>query len=490
MKHLIKGLLLLLFVTTACETDNAPTLEDEIKAIETSLSKSIQVKDAPKEFFNIEERMEHYNVPGMTMTVVRNGKIYWAKAYGIADTRDSSKVNTNTMFQAGSISKPLAALGALKLMEENKVDLDTDVNTYLTDWKVEENEFTQEKKITLRRLLTHTAGMTVHGFPGYKPTDSFPSITDVLDGKGNTPRVFVDTKPDSIWRYSGGGYTAMEKVLEDVTGEPLEVYMQPLLMKMNMDRSTFAQPLPEENQENISLAYNVNGEIIEGLWSNYPEQAAAGLWTTPTDLAKYYIEIFDILNGKEDGILSKETVEKMLTKHKNEWGLGPALGGEGEGFFFGHGGKNEGFSNDMTGFPKTGDAIIVMTSADLGMGLVREIFRAASEYYNWGIAEARVVELAAPNSVNLDAIIGTYVYEEDMPEIGKYYVYLQKEGDQLIVNDPNTGEIEKMSPQDAENFIDLNDGDNIKFTSENDSVKFLWNGRYKFHKVDTTEVKE
>ncbi len=491
MKLLFRSLSLALLIASSCTTEKGPSLEDEIKTIESQLTKSIQVKDAPIEYFSIEERMAHYKVPGMTMAIVRSGKLQWAKAYGIADIRDSMKVDVNTMFQAGSISKPVAALAALHLMEENKVDLDTDVNKYLTDWKVEENEFTATEKVTLRRLLTHTAGMTVHGFPGYKPIDSFPRITDVLNGKGNTPRVFVDTIPGSIWRYSGGGYTVMEKVVEDITSEPLEVYMQPhFLMKMNMDRSTFAQPLPVENQLNVSLAYDVNGEVIEGLWSNYPEQAAAGLWTTPSDLAKYYIEIFDILKGKEDGVLSKSTVEMMLTKHKNDWGLGPSLGGEGDGFYFGHGGKNEGFSNDMTGFPKTGDAIIVMTSADLGMGLVREIFRSASEYYNWEIAEPKIVELADSGTVNLDEIIGTYVYEEEVPEIGKYYVYLQKDGDKIMINDPNTGEIERMSAQDALNFIDLDDGDTIKFNLQKENASFVWNDRFNFYRVDTTSLKK
>lgn len=274
----------------------------------------------------------------------------------------------------------------------------------------------------------------------------------------------------------------MEKVVEDVTDEPLEAYMQPILMKIGMDRSTYAQPLPIENQLNMSLAYDTKGEVIEGLWSNYPEQAAAGLWTTPTDLAKYYIEIFDILKGKEDGILSKATVDMMLTKHRNEWGLGPSLAGEGPTFSFGHGGKNEGFSNDMTGFTQSGDAIIVMTSADLGMGLVREVFRAASDYYNWNLAEPLVVELASPEEYDLDKMIGTYKYDGQVPGIGDYFIRLEKDGEQLVVIDPNNDETDYLRAENAENFIDLSDGDRMKFSFEKDNVTFIWNNRYKFYK--------
>ena len=265
--------------------------------------------------------MEYHNIPGVSIAIVKDGKLKWAKGYGIANTNNGNEVTVNTIFQAGSISKPIAALSALKLVENGSIDLDKDVNTYLTDWRIPDSKFTKDEKVTLRRLLTHTAGMTVHGFPGYKQKDTFPSITKVLNGKGNTAAIFLDTIPGSIWRYSGGGYTVMEKLVEDISGLSLDEYMaENILQPIGMENSTYSQPLGIGLYTDVSAAYDGEGNIIEGLWHNYPEQAAAGLWTTPTDLAIYCIEIQEILSKKKNGILSKEIIEMMLTKHKNNWG--------------------------------------------------------------------------------------------------------------------------------------------------------------------------
>lgn len=334
--------------------------------------------------FNILQLMKYYDVPGVSIAVVDNGKLDWAKGYGIANTDTGYKVGNETLFQAGSISKPIAALAALQLASEGKVQLYSNINKYLKNWKIEENEFTASEKVTLERLLTHTAGATVHGFPGYRQKDSFPTIEAVLNGKGNTDQIRVDAIPGSNWRYSGGGYTVMEKMIEDVSGLPLEDYMRKhVLEPMNMDNSTYSQPLPEVWHSTASAAYNNQGQIVDGLWHNYPEQAAAGLWTTPTDLAKYCIEIQEILSGKKQGVVSKKMVELMLIKHENNWGLGISLDGEGDDLKFGHGGKNEGFTNNLVAFAHKGRAVIIMTNGDNGGKLIGEVQKSIFEHYKW-----------------------------------------------------------------------------------------------------------
>lgn len=326
--HKISIIILLVSLFGTCL---AQSNEQEITIIENSLFKSIQIEGESIQKFNIEDRMDYYKVPGVSIAVIEDGKIKWAKGYGYANTKTGTKVNNETLFQAGSISKPVAALSALQLYEHGDLELDKDVNSYLKNWRIPENRFTETGKVTITKLLTHTAGMTVHGFPGYTQKENFPEILDVLNGKGNTAKIMVDTIPGSIWRYSGGGYTVMEKVVEDISGFPLEKYMaENVFMPLGMNNSTYEQPISKNFQKNISAAYNRNGKLIKGFWNNYPEQAAAGLWTTPSDLALYCIEIQNILKGKEEGILKKETVDKMLTKHKNDWGLGPSLSSEGD----------------------------------------------------------------------------------------------------------------------------------------------------------------
>ncbi|UZR99510.1 serine hydrolase domain-containing protein [Chondrinema litorale] len=478
--------LLSTIIVYSCEhKEKVESVEDEISAIENSLTNPVIVKGENLVLFSIEDRMKLHKVPGVSIAVVKDGKLHWTKAYGIANTETGTLVDSATLFQAGSISKPVAALGALKLVQEGKIDLDTDVNNYLKNWKVEENRFTEKEKVTLRRLLTHTAGMTVHGFPGYKPTDKFPSIIKVLDGKGNTPKIFVDTIPGSIWRYSGGGYTVMEKVVEDVSGQPLETYLKEnILMPLGMTNSTYSQPLPEKLHQQASAAYDRGGNLIEGLWHNYPEQAAAGLWTTPTDLAKYCMEIQRIEAGKTNGILSKKTVDKMLTKHENNWGLGPSLADDGNSLRFQHGGKNAGFTNNMIAFAYKGNAVIVMTNADNGGKLMNEIITSISEHYDWDIAQQRVVETVSLATEALNKFNGKYKYLGNTRDGSDYIVELVTKEGKLLVIDENNGEEDIITPMSETSFIDLSDGDEVVFTERADTIEFTFNKYYSYRRVE------
>ncbi len=484
MKKVILTLLPALLFYQCAPKESSTSIEEEISQIENGLMGRIQVKGEPVETYSMEEQMNKYNVPGLSVAVVLDGELRWAKGYGIANSETGSKVDDQTLFQAGSISKPLAALAALKLWEEGSIDIDQDVNTYLTGWKVEENKFTEQADVTVRLLLTHSAGMTVHGFPGYKQTDQFPSIETVLDGNGNTGRIFADTIPGARWKYSGGGYTIMEKVVEDVSGMPLEEYMEKnIFPALAMGRSTYDQPLSEEYLDNFSAAYDRNGALISGLYHNYPEQAAAGLWTTPSDLAKYCIAVQEIYGGKEDGFLSKPTIDAMLTKHLNDWGLGPSLEGEGNSLRFGHGGKNAGFTNNMAAKANDGDAIIIMTNADRGGPLIGQIARSISAYYDLGISEPEVIEVAEFGEEKLQLYAGKYKWKQEDPEESPYYVDLTVDGNSLIVYDPNEDHTDIIVPIDETSFRDAVDGDRVKFSLE-DPVSFTWNGRFVFEKVE------
>ena len=485
MKSLNFIVAFLILIVTSCKNENTIDITSDLNTIENGLLPSILVKGDSVKSFNLVERMEHYNVPGVSIAIVENGKIKWAKGYGIANTKDSSKVNANTLFQAGSISKPVAALAALKLVESGSVDIDEDVNIYLKEWNIPESDFTQEEKVTLKRLLTHTAGMTVHGFPGYQQTDTFPSINEVLNGDGNTPKIFVDTIPGSIWRYSGGGYTVMEKMIEDVSGLPLDEYMSKnILEAIGMKNSTYEQPLGSEHHSNASAAYDSDGKIIEGLWHNYPEQAAAGLWTTPTDLAKYCIEIQQILAGKENGVLSKETIEKMLTKHKNDWGFGPSIQWEQDSLIFRHGGKNAGFTNNLISFANRGNAVIVMTNADNGGKLIGEILISVSNYYNWGISNPRVVEVIEVEEDKLNNLVGKYLLDFQVPDIGDYIIDIEIKDNKLFVTDPNNGDTSVLNALEELKFIDLENGDEVVFQLGGDRVGILWNNSFQFNKIE------
>lgn len=475
-----KSLLFLFFLAFFSNTNaqNDQALLDEIKSIENGLLERLQIKGEEEKKYNILERMEHYKVPGMSIAIVKDGVIHWAKGYGIANTETGALVDENTLFQAGSISKPIAALAALKLYENGDLDLQKNVNEYLKDWQIPENEFTTTEKVTIERLLTHTAGTTVHGFPGYDQTDSFPSDIEVLSGEGNTGAVSVDVVPGSIWRYSGGGYTVMEKAVEDISGQSFDAYLsEHILTPMSMTNSTYEQPVSKKWQSNISAAYNGNGEITEGWWHNYPEQAAAGLWTTPSDLAHYCMEIQEILKGKENGVLKKSTVDLMLTKHKDRWGLGPSLRSEQDSLMFGHGGKNEGFTNNMIAFAHQGHAAIIMTNADNGGRLIGEIENAIAAAYDWPIGGRRIIEIISLPEAQLNNYLGDYRL------VGQGLVVSFKLVEGMLTANTPIGTL-KLSPMEGKKFIDLGTGTGFRFQVEDEVVKgFEVNNGMKFVKV-------
>jgi CubicO group peptidase (beta-lactamase class C family) len=410
----IKLILLLLSCMIICSCVN---LEEKkktgelINKVENNLLQGVIIEGDSVPRFNIEERMKYHKVPGLSIALVDGGKIQWAKGYGTICFDTTRKIDENTMFQAASISKPVAALLALKLVEEGKLALDEDVNNYLKDWKVDTNKFTRGKPVTLRGLLTHTAGLTVHGFRGYAKGEGIPDLIQILNGEkpANSEPIRPDTVPGSISRYSGGGYTVMQKLLIDVTGEKFPVLMKEnILDKIGMENSTYEQPLPEIYYSQASFGNQPDGNRIEGNWYTYPEMAAAGLWTTPVDLAKYIIEVQKSYQGRSNKILSTEMTVQMLTNQAENQGLGPGVSGAGDSLTFSHGGANVGFRCQLFGFASTGQGVVIMTNSDNGSAVTWEIMRSITDVYKWNLFKPIVRRVINIPGDSLTRFEGTY----------------------------------------------------------------------------------
>ena len=334
------------------------------------------------------ELMKAYNVPALSVAVIDGYKIAWAKAYGVTELGGKEAATPKTLFQAGSISKPVAASGMLALVQQGKLALDEDVNLKLKSWKVPENEFTKEQKVTLRRLASHTAGLTVHGFPGYDVDKKVPTTVQVLDGEKpdvNTAPIRVDFVPGTKWRYSGGGVTIEQLVMTDVAGKPFPTLMKELILdKAGMTDSTYEQPLPKAWQARTATGTYGDGKSVHGKWHVYPEMAAAGLWTTPTDLAKFAIEIANEKQGKSTKLLSKAMIDQMFTRPPSspEMGIGFALPPERPGEF-GHNGADEGFQAELIMNADTGQGVAIMANSDNGILVAREYIRSLAKEYSW-----------------------------------------------------------------------------------------------------------
>ena len=331
-------------------------------------------------------RMQQSHITGLSLAIVQDGKIVKAQGYGFTDKSGRTPVTTNTLFLAGSVSKSVAAIGVLHLVQEGQLSLDADVNTRLQTWKVPENKFTKDQKVTLREILSHSAGLTVHGFPGYDRNGPIPTLAQVLDGvkPANTQAIRVDTVPGSEWRYSGGGYTVMQQLIIQVTGKPFPKFMSDtVLHPLGMANSTYEQPLPPARETLTATGYYADGKAVKGKWHVYPEMAAAGLWTTPSDLARFAMGIQQALAGKSNPVLSPATTRLMLTRQKADDGLGVFLEGQDKTLRFSHGGRDEGFDALMIADANIDQGAVIMINANDDSGTSHQIIEFIKEEFGW-----------------------------------------------------------------------------------------------------------
>jgi CubicO group peptidase (beta-lactamase class C family) len=377
--------------------------------VEHGLVPALRIANRPPERHPLAERMARYQVPGCSLAAVDDGEVSWAGGYGVtADGR--GPVHATTLFQAASISKAVAAVGVLVLVEWGELDLDEPVNDRLRSWRLPDSEHTAGQPVTLRHLLSHTAGTTVPGFPGYSVGAPLPSVVDVLSGRGNTPAVESFAPPSTRTQYSGGGTTIVQLLVTEVTGRSFPDLMAELVLRpMGMVDSAYDQPLSPERSRRAAIGHDASGRPVIGGHHVYPELQAAGLWTTAVDLARWLIGVQAVLRGDTTVPISRETALAMIEPHGDgSFGLGPELGGEGELRRFGHSGGNEGFRSQMDALVERPVGGVVLTNADNGTTLCAEVRRAFAEEYGWGEIGAPPIELADVDPAVLASYAGTY----------------------------------------------------------------------------------
>ena len=363
------------------------------------------------------ERLAYYHTPGVSIAVINDFEVEWAQGFGVSDARYENKVTTRTLFQAGSISKPVFALGVMRLVQAGQLSLDEDINRYLSSWRVPANAGWQPT-ITLRRILSHTAGLTVHGFPGYQASEALPSVSQILNGElpANTAKVEATILPGLQFRYSGGGTTVAQQAVVDLLQKPFPQIMRELILEpFGLTHSTYLQPLPKRLAKNAATAHPWKGIPLKGKFHTYPEMAAAGLWSTSTDLAKVGVELLQVLHArKANNLLTKDTLEAMLrpqldtqTAGTGDYvGLGFFCNGSGDDFYFGHGGWDEGFVADMRFYMNLGQGAVVMINSNEGHPLIGELMQAIAREYEWPNASSKTK--VATNLENSQAYTGLY----------------------------------------------------------------------------------
>jgi CubicO group peptidase (beta-lactamase class C family) len=342
--------------------------------------------------FTLQEIMQKYRVPGVSVAVISGFGVHWAKGYGVADVETDRPVDLDTRFQAASISKPVTTMAVLKAVQGNRLPLDADVNTILKSWKVPDSDLTTTTPVTPRTLLSHTSGAgDGFGFPGYHPAQARPSLVQILAGASpsNVGPVFFERPPFTGYKYSGGGFVIMQLALMEALGRPfVEILRESVLDPLGMAHSTYEQPLPAALESKAARAHGRDGKTMDARWHVYPEQAAAGLWTTPTDLAAFVVEVQRALRGPAGRVLSQAMAKEMVAPVGiGPYGLGLVVNRRGEGWYFSHGGVNWGFHCALLGHVRRGYGVVVMTNGDGGTPVINEIEARVAAAYRWDSLE-------------------------------------------------------------------------------------------------------
>ncbi len=341
---------------------------------------------SPEDPTDIAAWMDLYEVPGVSVAVINDFALDYVEVHGVASESTQEPVTDRTLFQAASLSKSVSSAGVLSLAQDGIVSLDTEINDYLTSWQLPDNALQESEKVTLRRLLSHTAGTTVGGFRGYRYTEPVPSLIQILSGAppANSAPIVVDLVPGSHFRYSGGGYVVAQLAVKDVTGAAFPEFIRArVLQPIGMDNSTYEQPLPASQLARAASGYYASGEAVPGGHHIYPEIAPAALWTTPSDVARFLVEIQLSLRGESNKVLSRENTELLLTEVKRDYSLGFDLWRSRGQAYFGHSGANDGFRGRMVAHRTGGFGVVILTNSDNGLELSDAVVELIGKREGW-----------------------------------------------------------------------------------------------------------
>jgi CubicO group peptidase (beta-lactamase class C family) len=413
-KNLALALTLFSIATSlaAPQTTHQESDEIRIERVLSGLRAPIAIKGQPAERWTLAEGMAQSHLPGITIAVIDNDQITWARGFGVKEAGTTDPVTTSTLFQAQSISKAATATATLVLINSGRLSLDESPNVYLKLWKLPYNDYQAREKVTLRRILSHSSGLNVGSFAGYRIGEPLPTLLQILNGEkpANNPPIRVDFIPGSKSRYSGGGAEVMQQLLTDVAGEPFPQLMSRLvLIPVGMMLSTYEQPLPKARWVEAASGHDCDGAVMKGRWLIQPQLAAGGLWTTPTDLAKWALEITKAWKGEANKLFSKRIATEMLTVQKPPYGLGVEVQGTGPSLQFSHGGSNLGFRAQLVMFPAVGKGAVIMANGDRADWVIGNLIRSIASEYDWPALKQAEREAVPLGAAQLDALVGVYL---------------------------------------------------------------------------------
>jgi CubicO group peptidase (beta-lactamase class C family) len=435
----------------------AVAADPRIDLVEHGLVGKFYLAGTERRANSLAERMRFYHVPAVSIAVVDDYGVAWARAYGVRDVALNAPAQETTLFQAASMSKPVAAAAILRLFEERGLSLDADVNTMLRSWRVPPPPGNTPERVTLRRLLSHSAGINVSGFVGYDRDAPLPTLLQVLNGTppANSERIAVTSVPGSAPNYSGGGTTIAQQLAVDVSGEAFAPFMQQTILgPLGMNDSTFEQPLPKSLWPRAANGYYPDGKPVHGGWHVYPTMAAAGLWTTATDLATFVVAIQNALRGQPSGPIDTSIAREMTTPFAGRYGLGLEASDS-----FTHSGVNEGFQGIFIGLLRGGRGVAIMTNSDNGLRLANEIVNSVAIAYDWPVLQPVQKTALSLEPAALSAYAGSYLFRSTALDI-------RADGSELVMGFSAGGRFEeRMYAETPTRFFTL-EGEVLVFSRD------------------------
>lgn len=428
--------------------------------MENGLSGSVVFEGEPVEVFTLSERMAKFNVPALSIAYAKDGEIVWAEAYG-------EGVDTDTLFQAASMSKVVAATGIAAYALSNDISLDENIDGLVPG--IDLTAISPEgTTVSLRSLLSHTAGATVGGFPGYAVGETMPTNLEVVLGSDdtNTDAVIIEPNPDKEFRYSGGGFQIAQAVIEAQSNQPFETVMSDYVLNpVGMTASSFELKAPGGPVDGIATATNGDGSPVDGGWHVYPEQAAAGLWTNPTEYTDFVFALMDEAEPASRLGIAEDVASEVLTPVSEAYGLGIGIEDMDGRIRLRHGGSNRGYRCFFMAFPDTQEVFVLMTNSANGSQLGDEVIRSAAATYGWPGAEAKTVTRFTLDDSQLAQFSGSYA----LPGSTDAYASLTV-GDGALAGEIATGGSFTLVPLSETEFIDPDDGQEISFREDGDDM--------------------
>jgi CubicO group peptidase (beta-lactamase class C family) len=375
-----------------------PPAAASARAVELRLRRTVAIQGREGERFSLSTRMAHYRVPGVSFAIIDRCRIVDARGFG-RSAPEGRGVDARTLFQAGSVSKPVAAIAALRLVETGRLSLDGDVRGLAGAWRLPDSPLLAGHPVTLRGLLSHSAGINLPGMNGYVPGRPLPTLAQILDGltPANTPAIRLESRPGERWLYSGGGYVIVQALMAETTRETFPDLMSRLVLQpAGMTDSSYRQPMASARERRAAHGTSPDGSALPGRWRIYPEMAAAGLWTRPRDLARFAIAVARSVRGDERGLLGAETARQMMIRGPGNWGLGFDLGPADGPRQFSHTGRSIGFTSMLVMYPDRCQGAAIMTNGDEGGWLIQELMRSIGDAYDWPDPRPSPVQQAVP----------------------------------------------------------------------------------------------